>query len=112
MADTSRGGRYHNRRYRDLAVELGLDVEHHPTYGWSTTQLTQAAAADYREVLEDLGRALVLWRRTEGTRGSGPSSRNLIACRCPCGRKIRAAASTIAEAPIVCSLCKDAFAPG
>lgn len=102
ISDTSRGGRYHNRRYHGLAVELGLEVEHHPTYGWSTTGLAPGTAGRYGSVLEDLGRALVLWRRAEAAGVVGSASRNLIACRCACGRKIRAAAGTVAEAPILC----------
>ena len=36
---------------------------------------------------------------------------NLIAAICPCGRSIRAAASTLAEAPIICTACGEPFTP-
>ena len=35
ISDTSRQGRYHNRRYATLAAELGLDVAHLDPIGWS-----------------------------------------------------------------------------
>jgi hypothetical protein len=35
ISDTSRQGRYHNRRYATLARELGLDVAHLDPIGWS-----------------------------------------------------------------------------
>ena len=35
LSDTSRQGRYHNRRYATLARELGLDVAHLDPIGWS-----------------------------------------------------------------------------
>jgi hypothetical protein len=53
----------------------------------------------------------VLWRRLEARIGSGSRSRNLLACACPCGRKLRAAKTTLAEAPIVCGVCAQPFEP-
>jgi hypothetical protein len=53
----------------------------------------------------------VLWRRQEHRIGTGPRSRNLLAATCGCGRRIRAAKATLAEAPILCSLCSQPFQP-
>ena len=58
----------------------------------------------------DLAEAMTLWRRDETT--TGPTVRrntNLIAAICPCGRSIRVAASTLAEAPITCQACDGDF---
>ena len=53
---------------------------------------------------------MTLWRRAETT---GPATTrrntNLIAASCPCGRSIRIAASTLAEAPITCQACDGDF---
>jgi hypothetical protein len=68
VRDTSRGGRYHNRRYRSLAQELGLEVQETPPIGWSATTVSDATAEDYRQVLNELADALILWRRSELTR--------------------------------------------
>ena len=37
IQDCSRGGTYHNRRFRDSAEAHGLIVEHHEKYGWTIT---------------------------------------------------------------------------
>jgi hypothetical protein len=68
-------------------------------------------ASAYAGQLEDLAAALVLWRRQEHRIGPGTRSRNLLAAGCGCGRRIRAAKTTLAEAPIVCGACGQPFEP-
>jgi hypothetical protein len=111
IQDTSRQGRYHNRRYAALARELGLEVASVQPIGWSATTVPDATADTYAGQLEDLAAALVLWRRQEHRTGAGPRSRNLLAATCGCGRRIRVAKTTLAEAPILCSLCIQPFHP-
>jgi hypothetical protein len=111
IQDTSRGGRYHNRRYATLARELGLEVASVKPIGWSGTTVPEPTAAAYAAQLEELQAALVLWRRQEHRIGTGPRSRNLLACTCPCGRRIRTAKATLAEAPILCGACQQPFEP-
>jgi hypothetical protein len=109
VQDTSRGGRYHNRRYAHLARELGLEVASVKPIGWSATTVPQQTAAAYAGQLAQLQAALVLWRRQEHRIGAGPRSRNLLAATCGCGRRIRVAKATLAEAPILCGLCTQPF---
>jgi hypothetical protein len=111
VQDTSRQGRYHNRRYAQLARELGLEVASVQPIGWSATTVPVPTADAYAGQLEDLAAALVLWRRQEHRTGAGPRSRNLLAATCGCGRRIRVAKTTLAEAPILCSLCIQPFHP-
>jgi hypothetical protein len=111
IQDTSRQGRYHNRRYATLAHELGLDVATVKPFGWSATTVPAQTAGAYVGQLEDLAAALVLWRRQEHRIGTGPRSRNLLAATCSCGRRIRAAKTTLAEAPILCGTCEQPFEP-
>ena len=54
-----------NRRYAALAGELGLEVAHVQSIGWSATSVPEPTAACYVEVLAELAAALVLWRRAE-----------------------------------------------
>jgi hypothetical protein len=83
VSDTSRQGRYHNRRYATLAGELGLEVAQVDRIGWSATSVPEPTAARYVEVLAELATALVLWRRAEQTRPAGSGrSRNALACAC------------------------------
>jgi hypothetical protein len=111
VQDTSRGGRYHNRRYAHLARELGLEVASAKPIGWSATTVPQHTATAYAGQLEELQTALVLWRRQEHRIGTGSRSRNLLAAVCGCGRRIRVAKATLAEAPILCGTCQQPFEP-
>jgi hypothetical protein len=111
VQDTSRQGRYHNRRYATLARELGLEVASVKPIGWSATTVPEPTVAAYAGQLEDLAAALVLWRRREHRIGPGPRSRNLLAAACGCGRRIRVAKATLAEAPILCAACQQPFEP-
>jgi hypothetical protein len=111
VQDTSRQGRYHNRRYATLARELGLEVTQAKPVGWSATTVPETTVAGYVGQLEELQAALVLWRRQEHHLGRGTRARNLLAAACDCGRRIRAAKATLAEAPILCAACDQPFQP-
>jgi hypothetical protein len=100
-----------NRRYATLAGELGLEVASVKPIGWSATTVPELTAAGYRNQLEELQAALVLWRRQEHRLGTGSRSRNLLAAACGCGRRIRAAKATLVQAPILCGACEQPFEP-
>ena len=112
IKDTSRQGRYHNTKFKNCAREVGLAVEHDAQTGWSVTIITPATELAYAAQLQALTDAMTLWRHGEAA--TGPKARrshNLIAAICPCGRSIRVAASTLAEAPITCQACDQDFQP-
>jgi curved DNA-binding protein CbpA len=109
IKDTSRQGRYHNTKYKMLAEELGITVTFDPTIGWSLTSVPDATAEDYAGQLAALQAAMTLWRTDEELAPTARRNSNLIAAICPCGRSIRAASSTLAEAPIVCTACGEPF---
>jgi hypothetical protein len=111
VQDTSRQGRYHNNRYAALAAELGLDVARDPRIGWSLTTLPDPTAQRYRPVLDGRRAALVLWRYLDTLATRPATSRNLLACACPCQRRLRVARATLAEAPISCGACQGTFEP-
>jgi hypothetical protein len=69
VKDTSRGGKYHNRReFVALAGELGLawpdGQRPHPVIGFSEVQLTEQTVADYADTLAYLRTAIRLYRDT------------------------------------------------
>jgi hypothetical protein len=111
VKDTSRQGRYHNRRYARLAGEVGLDVARDPRTGWSQTTVPDQFAQAYAAELSRLAAALILWRYAERQLPTSTGSRNLLACRCSCGRKLRVAKATLEQAPILCGACEEAFEP-
>jgi curved DNA-binding protein CbpA len=110
IKDTSRQGRYHNKHFKTCAEELGLTVEHDDRNGWSASTITPATHTAYARQLDALTDAMTLWRHGETITGATPRrNTNLIAAICPCGRSIRVAASTLAEAPIICLACGGKF---
>ena len=116
QGDRGRQGRYHNRKYKAHAEELGITVEHDQRTGWSATTLPGDTAARYATQITTLATAITLWRHDEhhttgGTTGTARRNSNLIAAACPCGRSIRVAASTLATAPITCQACDGSFEP-
>src|SRR6266545_3894693 len=111
IQDTSRQGRWHNRRFATLAEELGLKVTQDQKTGWSQTHLTEQLADRYADQLTGLSSALLLWRHAELQLGTATTSRNLLACSCECGRKLRVAKTTLEQAPIICSACDEPFTP-
>ena len=110
IKDTSRQGRYHNKHYKTCAEQLGLAAEHDQRNGWAATTVTDVTKIAYARQLAGLAQAMTMWRHGETTTGPATKrSTNLIAAACPCGRSIRVAASTLAEAPITCHACDGDF---
>jgi hypothetical protein len=110
IKDTSRQGRYHNKHFKTHAEQLGLTVEHDDRNGWSASTIAPATELAYARQLRDLAQAMTMWRHGETTTGPAPRrNTNLLAACCPCGRTIRVAASTLAEAPITCQACDGKF---
>jgi hypothetical protein len=100
IQDTSRQGRYHNKRFKALGEELGLVI----------TEDGPQAEQRYVEVLGQLAAAMTAYRRDERSGLPGKStSTNLLVAECACPRKIRVARSTLDLAPIVCGACNNPF---
>lgn len=128
IKDTSRGGRYHNGRFRTTATEVGLLVERADPYGWAKTSLPPGTVERYGDTIERIKEHLRIARNlplgarrstgdnTERTgaeqaddEGRGGTVKN-PAAECACGRKMRMADSVLAQGPVVCGLCRSEFA--
>lgn len=123
IRDTSRAGRYHNRRFLGIADELGLDhpAEPHPSSGFSLVAMRPETRARYAGTIERLDRALgahLEAARGDGQRRSfrGPATRHgssgggvRVKAVCGCGRNVRVVPSVLAQAPIVCGACMQPF---
>lgn len=131
VKDTSRGGRYHNARFKATAEELGLVVSQMPPYGWAQTELGPDALKAYEGDIAAIGEAMRIARRiggnvrlgeageTAGVGGAaGDGSREAEVERgptsgpamCGCGRRMRMAPSVLAQGPVLCGLCGQEFA--
>jgi hypothetical protein len=112
IKDTSRQGRYHNDKYRALAVEIGLEVDQHPQFGWTLHDgLPEPTARQYRADLTRLAAALVAHRRTFSRAASDgrKDNNNGITAACACPRKIRTSRTSWAAGPIFCAVCRQPF---
>jgi hypothetical protein len=122
VRDTSRAGRYHNRRFLAVAEELGLDhaEEPHPSSGFSVVTMNAETRRRYRTTAERLQRALnAHLAATSGETSRsfrGPAARHgssgggvRVKAVCDCGRNVRVVPSVLAQAPIVCGACGTPF---
>jgi hypothetical protein len=140
VKDTSRGGKYHNKReFVALAAELGLAWPHgqrpHPVIGFSEVQLSEQTLADYADTLIHLDTAIRLYRDTfrrlgllggqdkgqgggeAGRDGDGPpptgktGERFKVACGCEPPRSFLVRAKQYTPGPITCGVCGQDFQP-
>ena len=125
IPDTSRGGRYHNRRFAITAEEVLLRAELLPPYGYAATKLTPDAKERYEPTIERLGDAMRIARNLGGVKvgvegeletghdgagdRDGRRKDNTITARCGCGRQFRMAPSVYRQAPVLCGNCDSAF---
>ena len=129
IKDTSRAGAYHNQRFKALGEELGLQIDRHPTIGWSTTTVPAATATAYAAQVEQLRTAIVHVRESEhqarragpatppdGTGddtttgpGAGARSAPTYLCGCEPPRRLRMAPTVYALADVLCGACGQPF---
>src|SRR3982751_173388 len=112
IQDTSRQGRWHNKKFATLAAELGLTAAKDDKLGYSPCTLTDAATADYAATIGRLGAALNAYRHPElAIPKQRTNNNNGVSCECECPRKIRLSTTAFEEGPIVCAECNAAFLP-
>lgn len=133
VRDTSRDGRYHNRRFAEIALAIGLQVERDATIGHRTPRLSAGGRYDYADLLGELKDGLTLSRVSrparlkrndieEGTPAAGladpdaatpvTSKYVFASCRCQTGRSfvtIRVARGSWRPETIGCRGCGNDF---
>ena len=107
VQDTSRQGRYHNRRFAALATAMGLVVEPMAGVGCHTPELTDATKTLFANTIRDLDDSIEIWQERTlvggGTKGKGSRNVKLVCPRCQ--RIIRASRKCIDIGPIRCEPC-------
>src|SRR6266536_1425208 len=138
VKDTSRQGKYHNRRFVELAAELDLEwptgAKAHPVSGFSEVRLSEVAAILYADTIAELDAAITLhldtFRRLqltgdgqpdpgttppEGDGGDGEGgktfNRSKLVCGCYPERSIRVSPKQAERGPILCGVCGGEFQP-
>lgn len=131
IKDTSRDGRYHNRRFAEIAIPIGLQIERHVQFGHHTPRLNARGRYDYADLLGELDRGLVLVRQPRPTApaevsadeasvaasvpsGAQPAVTKYVFAACQChtdrGRvTIRVARGSWRAGVIQCSACGSVF---
>lgn len=118
VQDCSRGGAYHNKRFKEEAEKRDLKIDHHPTYGWTLTTPTDSLVewcikhelTEIRVTRHDGGLAFIppTGRKTGDptptppTVTKKPSSTRKYFCPC-CGNSVRATK----DVSIICGTCFD-----
>ena len=102
--DTSRDGRYHNKRFKEIAESHGLIISYDHTIGWSPSKLNDEAQVFVDAVVKKEVFVLARERRNEGN--TKPKRGTSIRYICPlCGSIVRATS----KVNIVCGDCSVSF---
>jgi len=104
IQDVSRGSQYHNKKYKVLAEELGMEVQKMGNRGWAHTQVPPEVLKAYASTVEALRDVLKFYKRADA-QAVGKQKSRMLKLECSCGRVIRAARSVITDGGIHCSLC-------
>ena len=117
IQDCSRGGTYHNKKFKEKAESIGLIIDYDKKIGWSITSPSEELieyiiSKDWQDIRinrNEYGRLPASGKgtstgspSTDGTDGKKPSSTRKYICPC-CGASVRAT-RTIS---LVCGECAD-----
>lgn len=108
LKDTSRGGRYHNTVYRDMAGEVGLRCEKDKVFGWTITTITTDTAERYKPQIQALAAAQAVWR-IDPPETPSKSKTGTIRLRCACDWSIAVSPAVAEGATIRCDDCGEVF---
>lgn len=110
IKDTSRGGRYHNRRFAAMAYELGLEVTKDKAIGWSPSVMTRQAVEKWETEIAMIRNAVrMAYRAYEPNGGNTKSPSRLLKATCGCGTVIRMSQKAYDSSPIYCLGCEQNF---
>lgn len=106
VKDCSRGGTYHNNKFKDSAEKHGLICHKDEKYGWTDTTLNFEAAETVTEFMEIIDKtSFSLYRdgekKKEEKKGGKSNSRKYV-CPC-CGLIVRATK----EVKVICADCDE-----
>ncbi|CAL9671762.1 hypothetical protein [Streptomyces sp. enrichment culture] len=130
IRDTSCAGRWHNRRFAELAREVGLEPPKRaePVIGFSGALITAATVSRYASVIRKLDTAALARIETpdeggdqekdedgkkEGPRGGkGRAGKRLaVACACEKPRRMQVTPKLLEGGAILCGECQQPFQP-
>lgn len=99
--DTSRSGKYHNKKFKSTAEKHGLIAEKDDKYGWTDTRLNEDAKVFLNSL--NIGHFSLYRQKEENKKSKKQSTRKYV---CPqCGCIIRATK----EVHLICGDCREIF---
>lgn len=107
VKDTSRQGRYHGSKFRDLAERVGLVCEADEKIGTRTVGLQSHAAIHYADQISALDNALTTYRAPEASKESKPSTSVKVQCNCEVPFTLSKKAWAIFSETLSCDLCRE-----
>lgn len=105
IKDTSRGGVYHNKRFKETAEAHGLKIEHNEHIGWSLTTVPEATAKWISENvhIKDINIYKRIAQAKEG--GKSKPKQSMIKLICPsCGAIARITSPNVRLMCMECSV--------
>lgn len=113
IQDCSRGGTYHNKKFKEKAESVGLHIEHDDKYGWTLTSPTEELidyiiGKGWTDILLNRGEPVYTTPRKggqpDGTQPSGKRPSSTRKYMCPCCRNSVRATKTV---NIICADCNQ-----
>lgn len=63
VQDTSNKGRYHNGKFREIGLSMGIELEKVGTIGWSSTTVPESTIEKYGDLVEALAGSITTYRK-------------------------------------------------
>lgn len=104
ISDTSAGGRYHNKKFKETAEAHGLVIDRDPRYGWTKTSLNDDTAAWIEQNVNAEKFGLARAKKLGRAAGTKKTKYNYYVCPC-CGTKFY----SIYEISATCDDCGSQF---
>lgn len=109
VQDCSRGGSYHNKKFKEEAERRGLVISHHPTYGWTLTEPSEALidyiiAQGWTEIQMNRGGKAGNGSTQPGGSIQPPKRSSTRKYQCPCCKNSVRATKTV---NLICGDCME-----
>ena len=105
IKDTSRQGRFHNKKFKALGEEMGLVLTEDKSIGWSLTTLPKETAVLYKAELRELAKALKTYRIPVE---AAVKVKTTVRVDCDC-RGVTVPISFYEKGDLICTICKEPF---
>jgi hypothetical protein len=110
VKDTDTNGR-HNMKFKATAERVyGLEISNHKSIGWSVTEVPDATAELWADLIAEIDDAITA---VAGGLKTAPKpkkrNKNLLKATCECGKVIRASRTVLDECEPMCKVCEAPF---